>query len=52
MTELGPVNVILGLLWLKSDNSEINWVEGIVKMDSNVKKKRMRVEQVTVSTQQ
>lgn len=34
VTDLGPENVILGLLWLREVNPQIDWKEGILDVEA------------------
>jgi hypothetical protein len=50
VTELGPEDVVLGLLWLKSANPNIDWAGGRMKIDPAMERKgNQRVEQVAAN---
>jgi hypothetical protein len=48
VTDLGPEDVVLGLLWLRSVNLEIDWAEGTLNMERNPG----RIEQVAANRAQ
>jgi hypothetical protein len=52
VTDLGPEDVVLGLLWLRSVNPDIDWVQGKMNLDSTTQgsnAKEARVEQVAAN---
>jgi hypothetical protein len=48
--ELGPKDVVLGLLWLRSVNPEIDWTKGIIKLNLEPKgRQQANAEQVVAN---
>jgi hypothetical protein len=52
VTELGPENVVLKLLWLRSANPNIDWAKGRIKIDSASERNDTKVEQVAANRMQ
>jgi hypothetical protein len=53
VTDLGLEDVVLGLPWLRSTNSEIDWAEGKMKIDPGGKRvEEEKAERIAVNRQQ